>query len=151
MDDIIEKIESMEKIEKDQATSLSTAVEGLDNILVRGILRGIARDSEKHAVFYNIVLSLLKNEGREIAEEDYNRIERIINRHIEVEKQMMQKVKQLMQDEQDSRVKHLLAVIYEDEDRHHTLMKRLLEMVIKRESLFKEDEWDKIWKDLHSL
>jgi len=42
----------------------------------------------------------------------------------------------------------LLAEIREDEVRHHALMKRLLEAVIRRETIFEEDMWNMMWRDV---
>ena len=135
----------MVRMEKKHASSLSTSVDGLRNIVVQEILRGIAHDSRKHAGFYTAILTLLKGESPAITEEDYNRLEEVIKKHIEVESRMMKEAKQLLDSEQDLRIKHLLTEVYGDEVKHHTLMKRLLDAVIKRETIFEEDIWDMLW------
>jgi len=61
---------------------------------------------------------------------------------------MVQEVRQLVRAEKDVRVKRLLVEIYADEARHHALMKNLLDAVIKRETLFDEDVWGMLWKEL---
>ncbi len=149
MNEDAKRIEDLARMEEDHASSLSSSVEGLSNVLVQEILRGIAHDSEKHAGFYTAILrTLLEDEGRLIDEEEYDHLERVIEKHIEVETRMMFEVKQLLEGERDSRVRFLLEEIYLDEEKHHILMKRLLEIVIARETLFEEDLWDMIWKDV---
>jgi rubrerythrin len=144
----VKGMESMVKMEEDHAISLSASVEGLKNAVVREILRSIAHDSQKHAGLFTAISSLLKGESQVITEGDYDHLEAVMGKHIEVENRMMKEVKQLLETEKDSRVNHLLVEIYEDETRHHALMKRLLEAVIKRETIFDEDIWNMIWKDV---
>jgi len=148
MSGAVRKIEDMISMEEKHASSLSTSVDGLKNVVVQEILRGIAHDSRKHAGFYTSILSLLKGESPAITEADYIWLEEVLRKHIEVENRMMDEAKQLLDSEQDSRIKHLLAEIYEDEVKHHTLMKRLLDAVIRREAIFEEDVWDQLWRDV---
>ncbi len=61
---------------------------------------------------------------------------------------MMHETKQLLDIERDSRIKHLLMEVYGDEAKHHTLMEHLLEVVIKRETIFEEDVWNMLWGDV---
>ena len=86
------KINRLEKMEEEYASSLSHSVEGFKNVVVKEILKGIAHDSRKHAGFYNAISSLLKGPSPALEEQDYNRLEKIIEKHIIVEKRMMQEV-----------------------------------------------------------
>jgi len=148
MSEAVRKIDSMIGMEEKHALSLSTSVEGLSNVVVQEILRGIAHDSRKHAGFYTSILSLLKGESSGITERDYIRLEEVLKKHIEVENRMMDEAKRLLDSEKDSRIMHLLVEIYEDEVKHHALMKRLLNAVIRRETIFEADVWDQLWKDV---
>jgi rubrerythrin len=145
--DKIDKINNLILQEKKHASSLSTSVDGIKNIVVKEILRGIARDSLKHAGFYSSILSLLNEEAPVISEEDFDLIEEVIKKHIEVETRMIKEAKNLMASEEDIRIQHLLKEIFEDEVKHHNLMKRLLDSIIKRETLFEQDIWDILWSD----
>jgi rubrerythrin len=148
MGDKVKKIKSMVKMEEDYATSLSASVEGLSNVVVRELLRSIAHDSQKHAGFYTAILNLMKSEGKALNDQEYDRLKSVIKEHIEVESRMVQEVEKLLAIEQDKRIKHIVTEIYEDEVRHHTLMKRLLEAVIRKEAILEEDVWDMIWRDV---
>lgn len=148
MDNVIKKIENMVKMEENHASSLSKSVEGLNNLIVKEILRSIAYDSQKHSGLYTAILSLLKKEGKALDDQEYDRIKSVINKHIEVENRMVQEAKRLLDAERDIRIKHLMIMIYEDEVRHHNLMKRLLEAVIRKEAILEEDVWDMIWRDV---
>lgn len=144
----IRKMDSMKKMEEDYSVSLSASVQGLRNVAIRELLSSIATDSKKHAGFYATISVLLKKDAPPINEEDYENIEDTIEKHIETESKMVQEVRQLLRAEKDSRVKRLLEEIYADEARHHALMKNLLDAVVKRETIFDEDIWAMIWKDV---
>lgn len=146
--DETKKIASLVDMEEKHAAELSSSVDKLRNMVVQEILRGIAYDSKKHAGFYKAILSILKKESPAIRDEDYDLLERVIKKHITVENQMMQEAKNLLGVKQDLRIRHLLTEIHDDEVKHHTLMKRILEAVIRKEAIFEEDWWDAIWKDV---
>lgn len=148
MDDVIKKIENMVEMEENHTSSLLESVKGLNNLIVKEILRSIAYDSQKHAGLYTAILSLLKKEGKALDDQEYDRIKSVIKKHIEVESRMVQEAKRLLEVEQDRRIKHLMMMIYEDEVRHHTLMKSLLEAVIRKEAILEEDVWDMVWRDV---
>ncbi|MCP8305001.1 MAG: hypothetical protein H3Z50_06010 [archaeon] len=148
MSEVVKKIESMVRMEESYASSLSSSVEGLGNVAVQEILRGIAHDSRKHAGLYTAILSLLKSESRALTDQEYDKLESVIKKHIKVESQMVQEVKKLLEGEWDSRIKHLMRDIYEDEVKHHALMKHLLEAVIRKEAILEEDVWDMLWRDV---
>jgi len=148
MSEEVKKIEGLSKRELVHASNLSESVKGLKNVVVQEVLMGIAHDSRKHAGFYAAIQSILKSDSPAIGEEDYDRLEEVIKEHIDVENLMMQEAKKFLDSAQDLRIQHLLTEIYEDEVKHHKLMKRILETVVRREAIFEEDWWDAIWKDV---
>ena len=81
-----------------------------------------------------------------ITEEDYVRLEEVIRKHVAVEKQMMEESKHLLYSIKDPRIGHLLKEIYDEEIKHHALMKHILEAVVKRETIFEADWWDFMWE-----
>ena len=139
-------IEKLVEMEKTHSSDLSKSVEKLNNVVIKELLTGIAYDSQKHAGFYQTILTLIEKIEPAINEEEYARIEKALKRHIDVEKVMMEESKQLLSSIEDSRIRHLLKEIYADEIRHHSLMKRILEAVVKRETIFEADWWDFIWE-----
>jgi len=148
MSEKVKKIDSMAKLEKEYAASLSSSVDGLSNVVIQGLLRSIAFDSQKHSGLFISISSLLKTEHPLIADEDYKKLEAVIKKHIDTESKMLQEAKQLLKDEKDDRVKRLLTEIYLDEAKHHALMKNLLNLVVKRATLFEKEAWDMLWKDV---
>jgi len=141
----IEKLINLIEMEKKHASSLSKSVEDLSNIGIQEILRGIASDSQKHAGFYRAILNLHSKIEQALTEDDYKRLEEVIRKHIDIEKQMIEESKQLLQSIKEPRIQYLLKEIYDDELKHHTFMKRILEAVVKRETVFDADWWDFMW------
>jgi len=86
----VESVEGLIEMEKRHASSLSGSVEDLRNIVIKEILMGIAYDSQKHAGFYQAILNLLGKVEPAITEKDYVRLEEVIRKHIDVEKQMIE-------------------------------------------------------------
>jgi rubrerythrin len=143
----IDKVAGLIDLEKKYASSLSESVENLRNVVVRETLKGIAHDSIKHASFFRAILSLIRDVEPVLAEDDYDRLEKVIEGHISVEERMLEESRRLLSSLKNLWIKHLLKEIYDDEVKHHALMTRLLEAVINREALFEDDWWDTIWKE----
>jgi rubrerythrin len=148
MSEKIKKMDDYSKLEKDYAASLSTSVDGVGNVVVKGLLKSIAFDSQKHSGLYASISNVLKAEAQVLAEKDYVALEAVIKKHIETERKMLHDSKEMLKVEKDSRVKSILTEIYLDEIKHNAFMKNLLELVVKRETLFEKDEWDMLWKDV---
>jgi rubrerythrin len=113
-----------------------------------------ARDFKSHTLFLP-TLSIpalwdltLKRESKALTEDEYETLEEVLKKHIATEAKMIQETKQLLRTEKDSRATTLLREIYADEARHHALMKNLLVAVITKETIFNEDTWGMLWKDV---
>jgi len=132
-------------MEKKHSSSLSKSVEDIKNIGIKEILRGIAYDSQKHAGFYLAILNIQSKVESAITEDDYDRLEEIIRNHIDTEKQMIEESKKLLNSIKEFRIQYLLKEIYNDELKHHTFMKRILEAVVKRETICDADWWNFMW------
>jgi len=48
----------------------------------------------------------------------------------------------------NKKVRLLLNAILEDEKRHHELLKRILEILVKGETITDEDWWNIIWRSV---
>jgi len=144
----VKRIETMAKMEEDYSADLSASIKGITNIVIRELLKSVSLDSQKHAGFYTGLASLLKGESKALTEDEYETLEEALKRHIETESKMLQEVKKLLKTEKDSRAKTLLREIYADEARHHALMRNLLVAVITKETIFEENAWEILWKDV---
>lgn len=148
LSEIIDKVDSLVKMEEMNSLGLHEGVKELSNVAVRELLMSIAHDSMKHAGFYKAISNLLAIKGQALADDEYVKLEKLIRKHIEIEVKMMEEAKKLLDLSKDNRIKHLLNEIYQDEVRHHALMRRLLEEVVRLEAILEEDRWDMLWRDV---
>lgn len=147
LDNRVRKMERMAEMEEEYAIRYEEDVAGLGNVAIGGLIRGVALDSEKHAVLYRTVADILKG-LLAVTDVEYDTMEASLRKHIEVEERMMAEAKALMEGEWDDRVRFLLEEIYTDEVRHHRFLSNLLEAVVKRDAIFAEDIWKMIWRDV---
>ena len=137
----------MAKMEEDYAVVYDKNVEGLGNVAIEGLMKGVSLDSMKHAGLYRAIATILRGPIG-ITDLEYDTLEETLKRHIEIETKMIEKSKTLMDEEGDERVKFLLNEIYLDETRHHKFLSNLLEAVVRKDMIFDEEIWDQLWRDV---
>lgn len=147
MEEKVEKMEEMARMEEEYAVDYDEDVAGLGNVAVAGLLGSVALDSRKHAGLYRAVAAILKG-PLGITDVEYERLGSSLKRHVEVEERMMAEAGALLEGEEDERVKTLLNEIYADEVRHHAFLSNLLEAVLRRDVILDEDVWAMIWRDV---
>lgn len=107
----------------------------------------ISHDSLKHSIIYQTIYDILTKSLPFILEKDLSQIRSEINNHVEIEKDMLKTVKELLEKVDDSRKKLLLEAIYHDEIIHHRLLINIYEIIGKLETLSEDKLWDMLWKD----
>jgi len=138
-------------LEKEIMQAAETAVEKVQNILVRELILGISHDSLKHMSILQGLLALhtKKTEGiRLISEEERDKLKENIEAHMKLEAKAIETYKQLLEQVKDPREKLLIKSILHDELRHHALLKQLYETIIKDITLTEEDIFEMTWKDV---
>ena len=140
-------MEKMAEMEEDYAVDYDKNVEGLGNVAIAGLMRGVSLDSMKHAGLYRAIATILRGPIG-ITDLEYDVLEETLKRHIEIEGKMIEEAKALMDEEGDERVKFLLNEIYIDETRHHKFLSNLMEAVVKKDMIFDEEIWDQLWRDV---
>ncbi len=140
-------MEKMAKMEEDYAVDYDRNVEGLGNVAIEGLMRSVSLDSRKHAGLYRAIATILRGPIG-ITDLEYDTLEETLKRHIEIETEMIEKAKALMEEEGDERVKFLLNEIYFDETRHHKFLSNLLEAVVKKDMIFDKEIWEQLWRDV---
>lgn len=68
----------------------------------------------------------------------------LIKRHIEYEAKLIKRIEKILPEIEDERIKLVLSAILVDERRHHELLRRALETIVRAEAITYEDEWDMI-------
>lgn len=76
---------------------------------------------------------------------------KVVERHIEMEAAVIKQLEAKMPGVENEKLELLLQAILLDERRHHKLLKTLLEILVKGETVTEGDWWDAIWGDVPGL
>jgi rubrerythrin len=71
-----------------------------------------------------------------------------VERHIRIEAELIKKISDMLPTVENEKVKLLLNAILADERRHHELLKEVLEIIVRGETITEEDWWDVLWKNV---
>ncbi|MEM2911658.1 MAG: hypothetical protein QXM52_02370 [Candidatus Bathyarchaeia archaeon] len=136
------------KVEKEIVNSLNEAIKDMGNQPVKGVLRGISLDSVKHAEMYESALTLLTTVPQALSQEQLDKQRSLVEKHIRIEAELIKKISDILPEVENNKVKLLLTAILADEKRHHELLKQVLEILVRGETITEEEWWDIIWKNV---
>jgi len=145
--ELLDFVEKMVVEEKKYAEELRNVASKLKHPVLKGLIAGVASDSEKHSVIYSALADLLKNPQPRLSEEELKVIKEGIRRHIDMEAKMIELTKKWAEAAEDSRVKLLLIAVHEDEIKHHKILIDIAEHIAEKETLPPEEEWDMVLRD----
>ncbi|MGD8565600.1 MAG: hypothetical protein PVF96_04550 [Candidatus Bathyarchaeota archaeon] len=134
------------KIEHKIIKSLNQSLENVGNLAVKGVLKGISLDSEKHAHMYTSAFNLLTDVQPALTQQNLDEQRRLVEEHIKLEVELINKISKKIPSVEDKKVRLLLEAILMDERRHHQLLKQVLEILVQGETITEEAWWDFIWK-----
>ncbi|MHA1483194.1 MAG: hypothetical protein ACTSUP_00445 [Candidatus Heimdallarchaeaceae archaeon] len=123
------------------------SVKDMENKIVKELILAIALDSKKHASLLEVLMTMNKSFVPYINEKSLDKIAENIKKHIELEAQAIETYKELLTKIDTDQEKMIVQVIYHDELRHHALLKRLYEIIIKNEAITEADLWDYLKDD----
>jgi ribonucleotide reductase beta subunit family protein with ferritin-like domain len=133
-------------IENEIVDSLNSALVNIKNPSVKGVLKGISLDSVKHAELYTSAIKLLTNTSQALRQEHLDEQRKLVEKHIRMESELIEKLSGIVPSIEDRKVKLLLDAILADERRHHELLKMVLEIIVRGETITEADWWDVLWK-----
>ncbi len=125
---------------------LHDSIEKTENTVIRLLLYQLALDSTKHEHMLSAILELLETPAGEHFESEGEEFQRVIDKHVEVERRMLESFEDIVDKTQDSRVRFILQDIISDEKRHHAIMKRVHELVCQSEKVKDEKWWDFLFR-----
>ena len=147
-DELVGFLKKQVTVEKEIANSVNRTLEEIRNPAVKGVLKGISLDSMKHAEMYDAAIRLLTSVLPVLTQEDLDKQRELVQRHIRMEAELIEKINKTMPSVENKKVKLLLNAIMIDEKRHHELLKRVLEILVQGETITEEDWWDVLWKNV---
>jgi len=147
-DELVDLFKSQIKTEQAIVESVKTGLVDIKNPAVKGVLEAISLDSTKHAQMYCSALTLLTEVPQALTEENLEKQKELVKIHIDLEAQVIQKLVEALPNVKNDKVKLLLEAILSDEKRHHDLLIRILEILVKGETITNNDWWDMLWENV---
>jgi rubrerythrin len=146
--ELISFIKQQIKIENEIVDSLNKGLVEIKNPPVKGVLKGISLDSMKHAEMYAAATELLTSVSQALSQEHLDKQKALVQKHIDMEAELIKKISDVLPSVESDKVKLLLNAILEDEKRHHQLLKVVLEILVKGETITEDDWWEILWKNV---
>jgi len=150
-EDLVRFLNGMVKAEEEIVRSVESAVGDMKNIAVRSVLRGISYDSLKHAEMYRSASELFSESRPALDEGQLDAQATLVARHIAMEERVIAELEKVIPGVENEKVKFILTAIIEDERRHHSVLKRVEELLLKGETVTEEDWWDTAFGDVPGL
>ena len=147
-DELINFMKEQIKVENEIVDSLNTALVEVKNPPVRGVLKGISLDSVKHAEMYAAATELLTSVSQALSQEHLDKQKALVEKHIRMEAELIKKIRKVLPTVENEKVKLLLNAILADEKRHHELLKMVLEILVRGETITEADWWELLWKNV---
>ena len=135
------------KHEEEIVRSINKALRKLKNPVVASVLKGMSLDSMKHADMYRAAESII-SVAPAMSEEELNHLNEVVSWHIKNEEAVMGHVEEIIKKVKDKKIKFLLENIQEDEKRHHELLKTIMDVVARGETITQDEWWEILWKNV---
>jgi rubrerythrin len=147
-DKLVDFLKKQMKIEYEIVSSLSDSLVNIGNVTVKSVLKGISLDSLKHAEMYDSAIKLLTSVSQALTQENLDEQRKLVEKHIALEAELIERIGKTLPSIENKKVKLLLNAILEDEKRHHELLKLILEILVRGETITEADWWDVLWKNV---
>ncbi len=147
-DELVTLFKNQIKIEKTIVDSVAEGLVEIENPAVKGVLKGISLDSTKHAEMYSSAINLLNSVPQALTEGNLDKQRELVEKHIRLESEIIKKLREVIPSVQNKKVKLLLTVILSDEVRHHALLKKVLNILVRGETITDDDWWDVLWENV---
>ncbi|MGD0495415.1 MAG: hypothetical protein ABSB28_05175 [Candidatus Bathyarchaeia archaeon] len=147
-EELIRFLKDQVKVENKIVESLNKSLPEIGNPAVKGVLKGVSLDSVKHAEMYASAVMLMTTVSKALTQENLDKQKDLVEKHIQMEAELIKKISNVLPSVKDNKVKLLLNAILADEKRHHGLLKQVLEILVKGETITEADWWDVLWKDV---
>ena len=145
-DELLDFMRKQIAIEKKIVNSLNKGIKDMKNPPVKGVLKGISLDSKKHAELYSAAITLLTQASRALSQENLDAQRELVEKHIKMEMDLIRKIEEIMPCVENTKTKFLLKIILSDEKRHHAMLKTVLDIIVRAETISEDDLWELLWE-----
>ena len=146
-EELIRFFQEQVKLEEEIVESLSRTLETITNPIAKGVLKGISFDSLKHAEIYKAAIEVA-SVPQALTEEEFYHLKQDVKKHIENEEGVIRRLKKVIEETRNEKVKFLLESIATDEERHHALLSEIMNIVVRGETITEADWWDFLWRNV---
>jgi rubrerythrin len=147
-DELVKLFQNQIQIEKTIVDSVNKGLEEIKNPAVSGVLKGISLDSVKHAQMYSSAIDLLTSVPQALTEKNLDKQKELVEKHIRIEAKIIKILDDVIPSIQNEKVQLLLKAILSDEKRHHALLKKVLEILVRGETITDNEWWDVLWENV---
>ncbi len=145
--EMIEFFKEQIKLEHQIVESITNSLKNVRNPIVKQVLRAIAFDSQKHAGIYNASISITTVTPA-LTDKEFRELKTVAANHIIDEEKAISSLDKIMPKIKDPKIKFLLESIAADERKHHQLLNKVMDLVVKKEAITEEDWWEILWKNV---
>ncbi len=135
------------KFEEQIIESVNNAVKDLKNTVVISILKGIAFDSAKHSDIYKAAESVV-TVAQAMSDNELDKISKVVRWHIDEEEKLINRLNESIDKTPNKKIKFLLESILADEKRHHELLNKIMETIVKGETITRDEWWEIMWREV---
>jgi rubrerythrin len=147
-DELVKLFKNQIQIEKTIVDSVNKGLEEIQNPAVSGVLKGISLDSIKHAQMYSSAIDLLTSVPQALTEKNLDKQKELVEKHIRIEAKLIKILSDVIPSIQNEKVQLLLKAILSDEKRHHALLKKVLDILVRGETITDNEWWDVLWANV---
>jgi bacterioferritin (cytochrome b1) len=146
-DKLIEFMKKQIVNENEIVKSVSEGTKNIQNPPVKAVLKGISLDSTKHAELYASAIMILSTTSQAMTQENLDQQRELVEKHIKLEAELIRKLERELPTIPNKKVAFLLNSIMMDERRHHAMLKTVLEIIVKGETITEDDWWKLLWEE----
>jgi hypothetical protein len=128
--------------------SVNSGLKNINNPPVKAVLKGISLDSIKHSELYASAIVILSKASQAMTQENLDEQRMLVEKHIHLESELIKKLEEMLPNIQNKKVAFLLNSILSDERRHHELLKQVLEIIVRGETITEDDWWKLLWEEV---
>ena len=139
-------IEKRVRNEQEAAKLLYESTKKTNNTVISLFLYQLALDSEKHEHMLKAILSLMDSPSSVLTFGESEEFRKTIQKHQEMEHEMLENFKKIVDLTEDKRVRFILQNIISDEKRHHAIIKRVHQLVSEGDKIKDEKWWDFLYR-----
>ena len=97
---------------------------------------------------YSAAIELMRKTLKALSQRDLDKQRSLIEKHIKMEATLIRRISGMLPQIEDEKVKILLNAVLSDEKRHHELLKQVLKIIVRGETITEEEWFDAMWRSV---